>query len=265
MRIKTLILIAFLTSILTPVLSQVEKPTQIEEKIIKGTETDSAKVEQVRTQSGVDPTRIQTRVGYSIYTNDPEGPVFLVFNRLSANFGIGRWSINTKFEWGSRTGDIPGTGFHSGIGDFKFSLLNAFLAKGKHAMAASAEFALPTGKQGIGLQYFSTTPSLTYSYTIKTTLVFALQPQYTFALAKDPISPPLSSLTIRSFLGHFSPEGYFVVFEARPIFNFNTSNAGLILSPILGKSIGKGFNLAALAEFAITENSRVSKYQIGFN
>lgn len=232
------------------------------------TETDSAKIEQVRTQSGVDPTRVQTRVGYSFYTNDPEGAAFVLFNRLSANFGVGRWSINAKFEWGSRTGDEPGTGFQSGLGDFRFSILNAFLVKGKHAMAASAEFALPTGKPGIGSQYFSATPALTYSYTIQPTLVFAIQPQYTFSLAKDPLFPSLSLMTIRSFLAHFSPKGYFMVFEARPIFNFNPSQTDIILSPIFGKSIGKGFNLIILAEWPVTENlntTRGPQYQLGFN
>jgi hypothetical protein len=75
-------------------------------------------------------------------------------------------------------------------------------------------------------------------------------------------------LTIRSFLAKFTETGYFFVFEPRPIFDFGNDNFDLILSPIIGKSLGAGFNLIGLAEFPLTNNYRENRgilYQFGFN
>lgn len=231
-------------------------------------EPDSLKIEKLRSESGVDPTRVMTRVGYSIIANDPKGPTSMVGNRLSMNVGIGRWSISGKFELSSKVGDQPGTGFVTGLNDIKFSILNAFLVKGKHAMAGAVEFALPTGKPGIGLQYFSATPSLTYSYTIKPSLIFAIQPQYTFDLMKDELYPDLGVVTIRAFLAHFSSAGYFIVLEPRPIFDLENKKTDLVISPVFGKALGNGFNLITLVEIVLTDNlktNRGSLFQLGFN
>lgn len=231
-------------------------------------EEDSLKIEKLRSESGVDPTRVMTRVGYSIIANNPKGPAAVVGNRLSMNVGIGRWSISGKFEIGSKVGEQPGTGFVTGLNDFKFSILNAFLVSGKHAMAGAVEFALPTGKPGIGLQYFSATPSITYSYTIKPTLIFAVQPQYTFDLMKDELYPDLGVVTVRAFLAYFSSAGYFIVFEPRPIFDLENKKTDWVISPVFGKALGNGFNLITLVEIALTDNlktNRGSLFQLGFN
>lgn len=135
-------------------------------------------------------------------------------------------------------------------------------------MAGAVEFSLPTGMQGVGTQYFSATPSITYSYTIKPTLIFAVQPQYTFDLIKDELYPDLSVVTIRAFLAHFTPSGYFFVFEPRPIFDLTNQKTDWIISPIIGKALGKGFNLLGLVEIALTDNLKTNRgplYQIGFN
>ncbi|MDX2133454.1 MAG: hypothetical protein SFV52_01630 [Saprospiraceae bacterium] len=231
-------------------------------------EQDSLALEKLRAESGVDPTRIQTRLGYSFLIADTEGSSGSATNRLSFNLGVQRWSFTGKYEIVSRLSGEPGTGFSSGLGDIRFSILNAFLVKGNHAVAASAELSVPVGKPGLGTQYLSLTPSLTYSYTINPTLFLAFQPQYTFALLKDPRFPDLSVLTIRAFVAKFTRSGFFFVFEPRPIFDFTNDQAELVISPIVGKSIGGGYNLLGLVEYPTKESSRALRgviYQIGFN
>lgn len=230
--------------------------------------SDSVDLEKLRRESGIDPTRIQSRVGYSMLIYDQQGAAGQINNRASLNMGVNRWNIGMKYEIISKTTGDPGTGFTSGMGDIRFSLLNAFLVKGKHAFAGGAEFSMPTGKPGYGTQYFSVTPSITYSYTIRPSLFLAVQPQYSFHLMKDPAFPSLSVITIRSFIARFTPNGYFFVFEPRPVFDLTNNSFDLILSPIMGKSLGGGFNLIVLAEFPTNEttlDNRGILYQFGFN
>lgn len=232
------------------------------------TDTDSLKLEQLRRESGVDPTRVQSRAGYSLLIYDQEDAAGQINNRISLNVGVNRWNLSMKYEAITRTTGEPGSGFTSGMGDIKFSLLNAFFVKGKHALAGGAEFSVPTGKSGFGSQYFSVSPSLTYSFTINPSLFLAVQPQYTFDLMKDPVNPSLSVLTVRSFLAKFTNNGYFFVFEPRPIVDLTNDTFDLILSPIIGKSLGGGFNLILLAEFPTNETTiktRGNLYQFGFN
>ena len=232
------------------------------------TKEDSLKLEQIRRESGVDPTRVQSRVGYSLLIYDQEDAAGQINNRISLNVGVNRWNLSMKYEAITRTTGEPGSGFSSGMGDIKFSLLNAFFVKGKHALAGSAEFSIPTGKLGFGSQYFSVTPSLTYSFTINPSLFLAVQPQYTFDLMKDPVNPSLSVITVRSFLAKFTNNGYFFVFEPRLIYDLNNDRFDLILSPIIGKALGGGFNLILLAEFPTNETTiktRGNLYQFGFN
>lgn len=231
-------------------------------------EIDSLKLEQLRKESGVDPTRVQSRGGYTFLVYDQEGAAGQLNNRLSMNLGVARWNFSMKYDVITRTTGEPGSGFSSGMGDIKFSILNAFLVKGKHALAASVEFSMPTGKPGFGSQYFSATPALTYSYTINPGLFLAVQPQYTFDLMKDPAVPVLSVITVRSFIAKFTGSGYFFVFEPRPVFDLTNDSVDFILSPIIGKALGAGFNLIVLAEFPTNDatiKSRGNLYQFGFN
>ncbi len=230
--------------------------------------TDSLKLEKMRAESGVDPTRVMSRAGYTLLIYDKSGPAGQINNRLSMNVGVNRWSFSAKYDAVMITPVNPGEGFESGFGDMKFSVLNAFYVKGKNALAGSVEFSLPTGKPGIGSQYFTATPSLTYSYTVNPTLFLAFQPQYTFALMKDPLYPEISVLTIRAFVAKFTKTGYFFVIEPRPIFDFMNDSFDLIVSPIIGKALGGGFNFIMLAEFPTKSSSYESKgalYQFGFN
>ena len=231
-------------------------------------ESDSAKLELLRKESGVDPTRVQSRVGYSILVYDQDMSSGQVNNRISLNLGVNNWNFNLKYDVISRTTGEEESGFNTGSGDVRFSMLNAFFVKGKHALAGSAEFSVPTGKVGFGSQYFSVTPSLTYSYTIESSLFLAVQPQYTFALMKEQTYPSLSVITVRSFIAKFTSDGYFFVFEPRPVIDLTNETFDLILSPVIGKALGSGFNLIVLAEFPTKETTIKNRgilYQFGFN
>jgi hypothetical protein len=229
---------------------------------------DSAALEKIRRESGIDPTRVQTRAGYSIVIQDQPSTNGWISNRLNMNMAVGRWAFQVKAEAVTRTPDQQGKGFNSGMGDIRFNILNAFFVRGKHALAANAEFSVPAGGTKYGTGYFSVTPAITYSYTIQPSLVFATQPQYTFHLVKDPAYPTLSVITIRSFLAKFTKTGYFFVLEPRPIFDLTNKKTDFVISPVMGKALGAGFNLIMLAEIAITENLRNNRghiYQFGFN
>ena len=231
-------------------------------------DTTEAALEKLRTQSGVDPTRVSSRMGYSFLYYDQSDDKSQINNRISMNIGVNRWSFSLKPEFGTIQSGVPGEGFKTGFNDLKFSVLNAFYVKGKHALAGSVEFGLPTGTVGFSTQYFTATPAITYSHTIKPSLIFAIQPQYTFALAKDPLYPDISVITIRSFIANFNTSGWFFVFEPRPIIDLENDEFDLILSPIVGKSLGAGFNLIFLSEIPTkqeTIDSRGILYQFGFN
>lgn len=230
--------------------------------------TELKKLNQIRSESGVDPTRVSSRAGYSTLIYDPVVNPGRVISRISMNVGVNRWSFSAKYDIVSRLSDVEGSGFSSGGGDFKFSILNAFYVKGKHALALSGEFTIPTGKPGFGLQYFTLNPSITYSYTINPSLFLAFQPQYLFSLMKDPAYPKLGILTIRTFLAKFTKTGYFFVIEPRPVIDIENNKVDFVISPIVGKALGKGFNLIYLMEIPVT-NSMYEKtgmmYQFGIN
>lgn len=231
-------------------------------------QSDTISVDKLRTESGVDPTRVNSRIGYSMLYFDKANNASSVSNRLNVLLGVNKWSFSIKPEIIAIHDGIEGTGFNTGFADLKFSILNAFYVKGKNSMAGSIEFNLPFGKIDFGSQYFSATPAITYAYTINTSLFFAIQPQYSFAIAKDDLYPDLSVLTIRSFIAKFTKAGFFYVLEPRTIVDFENNNFNLIISPIIGKSLGAGFNLIGLIEIPIkqsTIDSRGVLYQVGFN
>ena len=231
-------------------------------------QSDSVDLEKLRRESGVDPTRVQSRAGYSILVQDLPENAGIITNRFSLNLGVSRWTFVVKAESVTRTPDVPGTGFHSGFGDIRFNVLNAFFVTEKHALAGNVEFSIPTGGTRYGSGYFSATPAMTYSYTFNPTLFFAIQPQYSFDIMKDPAYPELSVVTIRSFVAKFTKSGYFFVFEPRPIFDLASKKTDFVISPIIGKALGAGFNLIGLAEIALTENLRNNRgqiFQLGVN
>ena len=209
---------------------------------------DSISLQKIRTQSGIDPTRIVTRLIYSISFFDRSNNRAQINNRLNLTLGVDRWSFSLKPELITRNDNVFNGSFETGAGDLRFSILNAFYVKKKHALAASAEFVMPTGRQGFGSQYFSVNPGLTYSYTINQTLFFAIQPQYLFHLSKVIQNPNLSVFTLRTFLAKFTKSGWFMVFEPRIINDFENDNFDLIIAPIVGKSLEGGFNITSVLE-----------------
>lgn len=166
-------------------------------------------LDEVRTQSGVDPTRIISKIGFSTWYFDKEAGNAQVNNRISATFGVDDWAFNVRMDLVS-INNVPGRrGFVTGAGNMKVNILNSFYNNGRHALAASVDLAFPTASQAIdaaaGLNgYFYLTPALTYSYTINQGLMVAAQPQYSFALAKGEADyPAMSLLTVRMFIAKF--------------------------------------------------------------
>jgi hypothetical protein len=224
-------------------------------------------VDRLRTESGVDPTRVQSRASVSVLLQDLDGDAGQASMRAGLVLGVNRWSLSLKGDVVAQHTGQPGTGFRSGAGDVRVSALNAVYVKGRQAVAVAGEVVVPTAAPGLGAGYTSLTPSITYSYTIAPSLIFATQPQYTFHLFKDAAAPDLQVLTVRSFLAKFTSAGYFLVFEPRPVFDLVNDTSDLILSPIVGKSLGGGFNILFLAEFPVTDNWRRTRgnlYQFGF-
>jgi hypothetical protein len=231
-------------------------------------QSDSAAMDKMVRESGIDPTRVQSRASYSFLVSDPSGSALRVLNRVVFNLGVNRWSFTGKYEMVSVYKDDTAGVFSTGSGDLKVNVLNAFFVKGKHALAGSAEVTLPLGKPGFGLQYFALMPALTYSYTINPSLIFAVQPQYLFNMAKGKEYPQLSVLTVRVFIAKFTKSGYFFVIEPRPVYDFTNENFELIIAPIIGKALGKGFNIVFLSEWPTSSDlwkTTGALYQFGLS
>ncbi|MEO0505595.1 MAG: transporter [Bacteroidota bacterium] len=217
--------------------------------LITLSQKDSLDLEKIRVQSGVDPTRINTKLAYSIWYYDRSDNRSLINNRIKFTAGIQKWGLSLKYEVATLNSGIAGEGFKTRGADLELNITNTLYLKKKHAVAVGLGINLPTGALGFGSQYFSINPSMTYAYTINPSLILATQPQYTFHIAKDNTFPDLSVLTIRTFIAKFQKSGWFYVFEPRIIHDFADDNFNLILSPIIGKSIGSGFNLGVVLEF----------------
>ena len=55
-------------------------------------------LDEVRTQSGVDPTRIISKIGFSTWYFDKEAGNAQVNNRISATFGVDDWAFNVRMD-----------------------------------------------------------------------------------------------------------------------------------------------------------------------
>lgn len=220
-------------------------------------EREHLPLDEVRTQSGIDPTRLLSKVGFSTWYFDKEAYNTQINNRLSTTFVVNDWAFNLRIDLVSLNTVQGRNGFVTGAGNLKMNILNAFYSDDRHAMAASVDLAFPTASRAIedatGLNaYFYLTPAFSYSYTINPGLMVAVQPQYSFAVAKArPSYPAMSLLTVRTFIAKFYDSGLFVVFEPRPMYDFTNERFDLILSPIVGKTLGGGFTLTLLAEIPV--------------
>ncbi len=219
-------------------------------------------VDEVRTQSGIDPTRVTTRIGYSFMYYAQEYPNTQINNRLVTTLGINRWSFSVKSDFVSTNNNLTNPGFNTGFGDMRFTILNAFYVGKKIALAGAVEMMFPTASSNITQRtgmgnYVMATPSITFSYTINPSLMLAIQPQYSFNLAKNAIEgmPNVGVLTTRIFLAKFTSSGMFYVLEPRPIYDFINKKFDLIIAPIIGKALGKGYNLVLLGEIPIRKET----------
>lgn len=206
-----------------------------------------------------------TKLVYSIWYFDRNNERSQINNRVNLTVGVNSWSFSLKPEMISLNNGND-DGFQTKAGDLRFSILNTFYVKGKHALAYATEFTLPTADQSFGGQYFAVTPSLTYAYTFNTSLFLAIAPQYTFDLQKKIDNAHLSVLTVRTFLAKFFKSGWFFVFEPRIINNFQNDDFDLIFSPIVGKALGSGFNLTSVLEIPqnqVTRDNRGILLQLG--
>lgn len=229
-------------------------------------ETEEA-IEKIRTESGVDPTRVSSRFGYSVTFFDKADSKSQVSNRVSLYLGIKRWLFTIRGELASINNNTD-NGFSTGLGDTKFSVQNTFFIKGKFAMVLAADIIAPTGKMGFGTQYFSISPSLVVSYSIDPSMFIAIQPQYSFAPARNRIYPKMNALTARVFFAKFTKTGWYFLLEPRPGYDFTGKRFEMIISPLIGKSLGGGFNLITMAELPATKttaNTRGYSYLLGFN
>lgn len=180
-------------------------------------QNDSLDIEIIRTKSGVDRTRVNIKVPYSISYFDRNANRSLINNRINSTAGINKWGLGLKYEITTLDNGISGAGFNTKSGYLRFSVLNAFHVKGRNAIAGGSEFTIPTAPQSFGSNYCSINLFITYAYTIGPSLFLAFQPQYTSHIAKDIAFPDLSALTIRTFMAKFIKTGWFYIFESRII------------------------------------------------
>ena len=217
--------------------------------------TEVKKLEKLRKESGVDPTRVSTRLVYGQEFFDPKGSGFSYNNTFKLNVGVGAWSFSLKTRARSTySASETNEKFTNGIDDFTFALGNTVYYKGKHAVNVGLEFIAPFGSPSFSAQSFILTPNFTYAYTISSKLIFAINPQYTFTVAKTDLVPSISLVTIRPFFASFFPSGVFAVFEPRLLYDSKAEQFDVVISPILGKGLGKGWNIVGIAEVPVTNN-----------
>ena len=213
-------------------------------------------IEKTRTESGVDPTRVSSKVSYSFEVIKPtEGDAFKFNNNIKLNFGITRWSLKVEARVSAKYDGMPGSDMKSGMSDLKLGINNAFFVSGKHAFAGGFDLSAPTGSKDFNNQAFTIQPNIAYAYTISPTLIFALNPQYTRTIWRNNDVPMQDILTTRPFFALFLPTGLFAVIEPRCQYDFANKKFDFIISPIIGGSIGGGFNLLFILEIPTKEET----------
>lgn len=228
---------------------------------------DTTSIEHVRAASGIDPIIIRSKIVFTSFINNPKGPSGSITNTAGLSLGVKNWAVGIYGSEVTVLSGNPGEGFHSATGDFMLSLQNTVYSRGKHAIAVTGVLTFPTGKKGCGSQYFSLTPVLTYIYALKPSLIFAVQPQYSFHLLKDPVYPPLRMLSVRSLVAKFTKTGFVYGLEIKPTINLEADKFYLFLSPFVSKSLGAGFNVLFLYDMPINKPARDKgpTFQLGIN
>jgi hypothetical protein len=217
---------------------------------------DSAAAERVRTESGIDPTRIVSVAGVGFEVVDFPGDRFAsaVIPRLG--IGAGAWSAALDTRLAATYAGEPGASLVTGLGDVGLTLVRAFRPAARHAVAVGAELSLPVGRPEIGGRAVSVTPSVTWAWTLRPWLVVAAQPQYERSLLRASDAPATSILTLRGFVAVFRPSGWFYVLEGRVREDFELGRSYAQVAPVVGKNIGRGFNLAATLDLPLSSAAR---------
>jgi len=228
-------------------------------------QVDSVKlkeIEKTRTESGVDPTRVSSRFGYTFEILKPnEGDAFRFNNNMKLTFGVSRWSLKVETRISALYDGQEGSDVVSGMSDIKLGINNAFFVSGKHALAGGFDLSAPTGSKEFNNQAFTIQPNIAYAYTINPMLIFAVNPQYTRTIWRNKDVPMQDILTVRPFFALFLPSGVFAVIEPRSQYDFTLKKYDFIISPIIGGSIGGGFNLALILEIP-TKQETLNNYGI---
>lgn len=239
-------------------------------KAIAQTETkqeDTTSMENLRGESGVDPIIIHSKITLNTFICDPKGPSGSITNMANLTLAFRKWSFGLEGSYKTLMSGNPGEGFHSNGGDLKFTLTTKIYKKGKHSFAATGKLIFPTGEKGYGSQYFSFTPAITYIYSLKPSLILAVQPQYSFHIMKDPLYPNLSLLTIKALFAKFTRTGSAYGIEIKPTINLTSDEFKIFISPFVSKALGSGFNILLLCDipankYAVDEGPT---FQIGIN
>ena len=254
---KAIIGLALLCFLFTPVTAQTPATTQ----------KDTASMEHIRGQSGIDPIIIHSKMQYNLSVLDTKGPSARITFSPGVSFGVKGWGVGVKGSAVSDFSGLAGDGFQSGFGDIHLSLQKRILNAGIHSIAVAGDLALPTGKAGFGSQYFSVTPILTYTCALKPSLILAIQPQYTFQLMKDPLYPDLKVLTFRTLLAKFTKHGHSFGLELKPNLNLAAQKFDLFISPFLSLNITSGFNMLLLCDIPANQSATKTgpTFQLGIN
>jgi hypothetical protein len=217
---------------------------------------DSAAADRVRTESGIDPTRIVSAVGVGFEVVDFPGDRFAsaVIPRLG--IGAGAWSASLDTRLAATYSGEPGAPLVTGLGDVGLTLVRAVLPSARHSLALAAELVLPVGDPAIGGRAVRITPSVTWAWTVRPWLVVAAQPQYERTLLRPSEVPAVSLLTLRGFVAVFRPSGWFYVLEARVRQDFEAERSYVQVAPVVGKNIGRSVNLAARLDLPISGTAR---------
>ena len=166
---------------------------------------ESKKLDNLRTESGVDPTRVSSRVNFTFEFIDPQGPGYSFNTVLKANVGIAKWSfaLKTKIKSTYQGNSGPGEMMKKGFDDLTFSIGNTVFYKGRHAINIGADLVAPIGSSDFSGQAFLFTPNFTYAVTISPEFIFAINPQYSMTVVRTENVQRVSLLTVRPFLQHF--------------------------------------------------------------
>ncbi|HEX5817410.1 MAG TPA: hypothetical protein VFY20_00930 [Gemmatimonadales bacterium] len=218
--------------------------------------SDSAAAERVRTESGIDPTRVISVASVALEVVDFPDDRFTSAVIPRIGIGAGAWSAVLDGRIAAISSGEAGAPLVTGFGDVGLTVARAFRGGRRHAFAAAAELVVPVGSEGVGSGAVAITPAFTWAWTLRPTLVIAAQSQWARSLLRASGAAEQSLLTLRGYVATFRPSGWFFVLEGRVAQDFVRERADVIVSPVAGRNIGKGLSLAGLFELPVSSRGR---------